>query len=155
MAKILIIDDKAQFRQMLAEELAFRGYTVITLGDRRSIQKEVLLSDPDLILFDPYLGGMHRWDLLETIKNQDPFVPVLIVTDYGRYRRDARVCLADGILIKSCGLKTLIRKIEEMLNGKGNQYMLPLEEKGGIFQNHGESATSYFFRHKVNGNSIQ
>jgi DNA-binding NtrC family response regulator len=115
MATILMIDDKPGVRQLLAEELAFQGYTVLAIGNVASVNEIIRFSNLDLVIMDPYMKGQHRWDLLLDIKNQDPHLPVLIVTDFDSYRRDPRSTLAAGLLVKGFNLEALFQKIGEVL----------------------------------------
>ncbi len=115
MAKILIVDDKPGVRQVFAEGLAFEGYTVFISRNPVSIRQVVHCSQPDLVIIDPFIGGKHRWDLLEEIKQLDPHVPVLIVTSLESYRDDPHLSLAAGILIKSFYFDDLLKKVAEMI----------------------------------------
>ena len=118
MGTILMIDDKPGVRQLLAEELAFQGYTVMAIGNVASVNEIIRFSNLDLVIMDPYMKGQHRWDLLLDIKHQDPHLPVLIVTDLATYRRDPRSTLAAGLLVKSFDLNVLFQKIAEVLQWK-------------------------------------
>ncbi len=102
MLNILIVENPGA-RELLAEELAFDGHTVITTADGETAKEVAVLHRPDLIILDPFLRGRYRWDLLMAIKKEDPFLPVLIVTDYATNRQDPHLTLADGYLNKeSC-----------------------------------------------------
>ena len=118
MGTILMIDDKPGVRQLLAEELAFQGYTVMAIGNVASVNEIIRFSNLDLVILDPYMKGQHRWDLLSDIRHQDPHLPVLIVTDFASYRRDPRSTLAAGLLVKSFDLNVLFQKIAEVLQWK-------------------------------------
>ncbi len=115
MGTILMIDDKPGVRQLLAEELAFQGYTVMATGNGASVNEIIRFSNLDLVILDPYMKGQHRWDLFSDIKHQDPHLPVLIVTDFASYRSDPRSTLAAGLLVKSFDLNVLFQKIAEVL----------------------------------------
>ncbi len=118
MAKILLIDDKPGVRQILAEELAFQDYTVLSTGNISLVHEIIRYSNLDLIIMDPFVQGQHRWDLLLDIKQQDPYLPVLIVTEFANYRRDPRSALSAGLLVKSFDLQDLLKKISEVLPRK-------------------------------------
>ncbi len=118
MANILLMDEKAGVRQLLAEELAYRGYTVMTVGNVALVDEIIRFSNLDLVILDLYVKGEHRWDLLLNIKQQDPHLPVLVVTDFGSYRRDPRSTLAAGLLVKSFDLDDLLHKIAEIVQPK-------------------------------------
>ena len=118
MANILLFDDKPGVRKLLAEELAFQGYTVITAGDVALVNEIIKFSSLDLVILDLYVRGQHRWDLFLDIKQQEPHLPVLIVTDSAGYRKDPRTTLAAGLLVKSFDFSDLLQRIAEVLRGK-------------------------------------
>jgi DNA-binding NtrC family response regulator len=118
MPTILIVDDKPGVRQLLAEELAFQGYTVMAIGNVASVNEIIRFSSLDLVIMDPHMKGQHRWDLLLDIKHQDPHQPVLIVTESASYRRDLRSTVAAGLLVKSFNLNDLFQKLAEILHRK-------------------------------------
>ena len=120
MATILLIDDKPGIRQVLAEELAFQGYTVMVIGSVAPVNEIIRFSNLDLVIMDPYMKGQHRWDLLQDIKRQDPHLPVLIVTEFPSYRRDSRSALAVGILVKDFDLDDLSQKVAEVFQQKSS-----------------------------------
>ncbi len=120
MFKILIVENPGA-RELLAEELAFDGHTVITTADVETATEVAALGRLDLVILDPCLRGKYRWDLLSTMKRDHPFLPVLIVTDYATNRQDPHLALADGYLNKESSIPggyvaELKRKVIRMLN---------------------------------------
>ena len=55
MSKILIIDDEAQIRSLLARMMELEGYEVCQAGDCKSALKQLELHSPDVALCDVYL----------------------------------------------------------------------------------------------------
>ncbi len=123
MATILLIDDQPGLRQLLAEELAFRGLTVITPGNIALVHEIIKLSDLDLIILDPYLKGEHRWDMLLDIKRQEPRLPVLVITEFDYYQRDLRSTLAEGLLVKTFDFDALFQKVGELIEKKKGSFL--------------------------------
>ena len=86
MAKILIVEDDEFLRTLLAEKLASSGYDVepAETGERAL---EILAGfQPDLVLLDLILPGMHGFDVLGWIKSQaEPLsqTPVIILSNLG------------------------------------------------------------------------
>jgi CheY-like chemotaxis protein len=101
MKEILVIDDQPCVRELIAEELTDEGYQVNGVVDAEEVGKHLKTSQPDLVLLDLYLKGFEGWDVLRTIKNRQPHVPVIIFTAYDSFSKDPRSALADGYLIKS------------------------------------------------------
>jgi CheY-like chemotaxis protein len=103
MFKILIVENPGA-RELLAQELAFDGHTVITTADGETAKEVAAIGKPDLVILDPFLRGKYRWDLLATMKQENPFLPVLIVTDYATNLKDPHVARADGYLNKESSI---------------------------------------------------
>lgn len=129
MADILIIDDAPFVGELLSEQLADEGHHIRYVGDADYVMSFVEESRPDIILFDLYLQGVERWDLLNNIKAHDPSLPVLIVTAFDNFISDPRLANADGYVIKDLNTDKLKEKIHERLTicchvrntGKGNK----------------------------------
>lgn len=81
-AKILVVDDEAEIRQVLQEVLTRAGYQVITANDGRDALPLTLTDSPDLIITDirmPRLDGLTLCRALRTNKDT-AHIPVLILT---------------------------------------------------------------------------
>ncbi len=116
MATILIVDENPGTRQFFAEELVVQGHTVIAVGDGVWADKVVRFSGLDLVILDLYMKGQHRWDLLMEIKQQDPSLAILLLTEFGHDQRDPRLSLTDGLLIKSWESAPLLEKVAQLLH---------------------------------------
>jgi DNA-binding response OmpR family regulator len=101
MSKILVVDDQAYMRHLIAEILIADGYEVQAVGDKRSMKEVLMSAQPDLVLLDLYLDGPEGFALLRDIKRQYPYLPVIIFTAYDTYSNDPRLDEADGYLVKS------------------------------------------------------
>jgi DNA-binding response OmpR family regulator len=116
MADILIIDDQLCVRELISEELILEGYQVHSVGDVESVREHLQFFQPDLVLLDLYLEGPEGFGLLEEIKRQHPYPPVIIVTAYDSYVDDRRLSRADGYVIKSICLDELKGEIADVLD---------------------------------------
>ncbi len=117
MKKILILDRYPSVRELLAEELAAEGNTVVPIGSPQSIWSLLHTFEPDLIIMDLFMNGKWQWNILREIKKQNPGLPVLIFTA-GFPEGDRRLSQADGWVIKSSVFDELKRKINEIPGGK-------------------------------------
>ena len=115
MGKILIVDDYACLRRLITEDLVEEGYAVHGTGDPESVGDMLRCTRPDLVVLDLFLNKRDRWDILGDIKRHNPALPVIIFTGFVAYKKDTRVSLADGFLIKSCNLDGLKHQIKELL----------------------------------------
>jgi DNA-binding NarL/FixJ family response regulator len=75
-------------------------------------------SNFDLVLLDLYLDGRDGFELLSTIKQECPALPVLVVTAYDSFAEDPRLSEAAGYFVKSTDLDPLKEKIADVLQRK-------------------------------------
>jgi CheY-like chemotaxis protein len=91
-------------------------YEFTSVSDSKSVIGCLENSKPDLVVLDLYLNGFEGWDLLHDIKDDNPNLPVLIVTAYDTYKDDPRTSQADGYVVKNfSALDSLKHKIKYLL----------------------------------------
>jgi two-component system nitrogen regulation response regulator GlnG len=78
--KILVVDDEAEIRSLLAAILQSQGYQAVTAEDGTAALQQVSRERPDVILLDLSMPRMSGLDALPEIKRLDPEVPVIICT---------------------------------------------------------------------------
>ncbi|NRG18768.1 sigma-54-dependent Fis family transcriptional regulator [Rhizobiales bacterium] len=82
---ILIVDDEADIRELIAGILDDEGYDTRTAGDSDSALAAIRERRPSLVILDIWLMG-SRLDglaLLDVIKEQDPDLPIVIISGHG------------------------------------------------------------------------
>ena len=82
MAKILIVDDSDNFREVVSAALFDAGYDVIGACDGGTALKSAASDHPDVILLDITMPGMDGFDVLTKLR-QDPTtdgIPVVMLT---------------------------------------------------------------------------
>ena len=83
MATILIIEDEAKMRRLLELNLGDDGFKTLSAGDAETGLK-LLASEPvDLVLTDLKLPGMSGLEFLQAAKQNDPALPVVVMTAFG------------------------------------------------------------------------
>jgi len=80
---ILLIDDDESLRKVTEYNLQAAGFKVITAGSGREGLERFQEASPDVVVTDVELGDMNGLDLLKQIKDQEPDVPVVVITAYG------------------------------------------------------------------------
>ena len=81
-AKILIVDDEADIRNLLAAVLD-NYYDVAEAGSGAALQKSFSQEQPDVILLDVKLPDAHGLDLLPQIKKRWPDTEVIVLSGQG------------------------------------------------------------------------
>jgi len=82
-SRVLVVDDEANLRKVLAAMLRKEGYEVAVASDGEQAMAEFEKNGADVIVTDlvmPKLGGM---DILKAVHAQRPDVPVIIITAHG------------------------------------------------------------------------
>lgn len=81
--KILVIDDEPILRDSLAVALTQQGYEVMTAHTGEEGLERFREGSPDLVLLDHWLPGMNGDEVLQKIKEQDPEIPIVMMTAQG------------------------------------------------------------------------
>ena len=82
MARIVVADDDADIRDLVAFKLQQVGHEVVAVGDGASAVKECQAQVPDLVVLDVMMPGMSGLDACRALR-QDPAmatVPVILLT---------------------------------------------------------------------------
>jgi two-component system cell cycle response regulator DivK len=84
MARILLVEDTADNRQIIRDLLTASGFTVLEAGTGPEGLAMALSAHPDLILMDLQLPGMDGYEVTRRIKANPRLapIPVIAVTSY-------------------------------------------------------------------------
>ena len=83
MAKVLVIDDEANLRKVLAALLRRDGYEVTVAQDGAEGLVELEKSGADVVVTDLVMPKLGRMDVLKAVNATAPDVPVIIITAHG------------------------------------------------------------------------
>jgi two-component system, NtrC family, nitrogen regulation response regulator NtrX len=78
--RILVVDDEAIAREILAAFLEDQGHEVITAGDGADALEKLKLEAPDLLFLDIFMPGSNGLDVIRQIRALDPIIPVVMIT---------------------------------------------------------------------------
>ena len=83
--EVLVVDDEADIRELVAGVLEDEGYSVRSAGDSGAALEAIDDRRPSLVLLDVWLQGskLDGLQLLEQIKGRDPTLPVLMISGHG------------------------------------------------------------------------
>jgi two-component system nitrogen regulation response regulator NtrX len=84
-ADILVVDDEADIRELVAGILADEGYAVRTAPDANAALVAINARKPSLLILDIWMqgGGMDGLELLDMIKSLDVDLPVVMISGHG------------------------------------------------------------------------
>src|SRR6059058_3454288 len=82
---ILIVDDEADIRDLVAGILEDEGFTTRTARDSDSALAEISTRRPHLVFLDIWLQGskLDGLQLLEAIKRDHPELPIVMISGHG------------------------------------------------------------------------
>ncbi len=82
MPRVLVVDDDAQNRDLLARRLERQGFEVATARDGLEGLRRLDADDPDLVMLDVMMPGMNGLEVLERIRHSRSIseLPVILAT---------------------------------------------------------------------------
>lgn len=118
--RVLVIDDSAETREMLADTLTRASYHVYTASSGESGLALAQAIHPHLITLDVLMPGMDGWDTLRRLKSRPDLqrIPVIIVSIVDNHPL-ALMLGAEDALPKPIVVERLLATLETALAGTG------------------------------------
>jgi len=120
---ILVVDDDADIRTLVAELLQRAGHGVIQAPDGESGLRLFYAQQPDLVLLDVSMPGLDGWEVLTRIRELSD-VPVLMLTARAGELEKVRGLRggADDYVTKPFGRQELLARVDAALRrGRNDQ----------------------------------
>ena len=119
MAKILIVDDNPDVREVLQCQLRMLGYLVIAAENGYVAIEKAVVEQPDLILMDIMMPEMDGWQASRAVRAnpQTKNIPILASTAMSR-RADLNACVeagCNGYIVKPFTMMELKEKIGDLI----------------------------------------
>lgn len=114
---ILIVDDEDGVRESVREVLTDEGYRVIDTADGTRVLKMIQEEKPELVLLDIWMPQVDGIGLLKEIKNQEPEIPVVMVSGHGNIHTAVMATKfgAFDFIEKPVGLEGLLLTVQRAL----------------------------------------
>jgi DNA-binding response OmpR family regulator len=116
-ARVLVAEDDAQIRGVLADLLESEGYEVVQAKDGREALARFHDADPDVVLLDIMMPELSGYDVCRAIRKDDERVAVIMVTAKST-ELDTVVGLqlgADDYIAKPFGMHELVARVGAVL----------------------------------------
>jgi DNA-binding response OmpR family regulator len=125
--KVLIADDDADLRELIAFSLSQAGYLVIKAGDGPAALRRFEEEAPDLVVLDVNMPGLSGFQVCEAIRSSSR-VPVMMLTVRSEEEDLVRALGlgADDYLTKPFSPRTLLARIKALLRRAGMEFSAPL-----------------------------
>ena len=116
-ARILVVDDEPNIRDLLSTGLSFAGFQVKTVANGAATISAVLEEEPDLIILDVMLPKRSGLDICRKIRADGNEVPIIMLTARGQ-EIDKVLGLklgADDYVTKPFSFLELMARVEAIL----------------------------------------
>lgn len=140
-AKILIVEDHTDLRQMLVHMMRTMNYEVIEAETGDKGIKKALAEAPDLIIMDLWLPGINGLEATRRLKRNPKTarIPIIAHTvDDSDYGEKALAAGMAAVLIKPSPRHLLKKSIEKFLPPTSQRETVPLQRSNNIPLRHGE-----------------
>lgn len=121
MAKILLVEDDNNLREIYEARLAAEGYTIATAQDGEEALVVAKKEHPDLIISDVMMPRISGFEMLDILRNTDELkhTKIIMLTALGQSEDQARAdnLGADKYLVKSqVTLEDIVNSAKELLS---------------------------------------
>lgn len=134
--KVLIVEDEAPVRQMIAFNLNRAGFSVAEAGDCASARSHMADDRPDLVLVDWMLPDSSGLELTRSIKRDDAYKDLAVIMLTARAEEQSKILGLDGgaddYVTKPFSARELISRINAVLRRAGVEKDEPL--KTGVLE---------------------
>jgi len=129
---ILLVDDDAPFRTVMAKELGHRGFEVATAGSGKEALVRLEENPPDVVLLDLQLPDISGLEVLEVAVDRNPGGEVIMLTGHGSLDtaiRSVRMGAFDYVS-KPCPMDELEVRIQRALEHQALNRRTSVLERG-------------------------
>lgn len=114
---ILVVDDEYEVRQMLVDLLEYEGFRVDGATDGQEALSLLAHTSYDLLLSDLHMPNVDGLELIQTLREVQPGLPVIIITGYPSLRKVIEVMKSGAVdfLPKPFDADTVIHVVKRTL----------------------------------------
>ncbi len=119
--RVLLVDDEQAFVDTLAQRLKMRELKVQAVYDGQQALSQVKEEEPDVMVLDLKMPGMHGMEVLREIRKAYPRLKVIVLTGYGTDKdaEEAKRLGGFDFLKKPTDIDTLVDRIKEAYRARG------------------------------------
>ncbi|MCC6201196.1 MAG: response regulator [Moraxellaceae bacterium] len=115
--RILIVDEAAECRALLADILASAGFDLVVAESTESAQSYLLAGLFDAVIVDQYMSGKSGWQILQYARERNMALPFLLLSAMcPQHQADGSVGLSfDAVLTKPTSTDSLLMALGKLL----------------------------------------
>jgi len=116
-ARVLVVDDERQIRELLADFLATEGYEVILASNGEEAMELVKQEDAQVILLDLKMPGINGIEVCKRLRANEKtgLIPVIMMTALSDCKTEAVEARVDDFVDKPFDLAELLVRVESIL----------------------------------------
>ncbi len=118
---VLVVDDESVLAEMVSMALRYEGWTITTAGDGASAISAARNARPDAVVLDVMLPDMSGLDVLRRLREQNPTLPVLLLTakDAVEDRIAGLTAGGDDYVTKPFSIEEVVLRLRALLRRTG------------------------------------
>jgi two-component system, OmpR family, response regulator len=118
---VLVVDDEAVLAEMVSMALRYEGWNIATAGDGESALESARSQRPDVVVLDVMLPDMSGLDVLRKLREENPQLPVLLLTakDAVEDRIAGLTAGGDDYVTKPFSLEEVVLRLRALLRRTG------------------------------------
>ncbi|MBT8148377.1 MAG: sigma-54 dependent transcriptional regulator, partial [Gammaproteobacteria bacterium] len=118
-SRVLVVEDDAALQEAIVDTLELAGCHVVAASSAERALALLEQTVVDIVITDVNMEGMDGHQLLQAIKQQIPYLPVVLITAYGSIQRSVNALQNGAVdyLVKPFEPKVLIELVERYALG--------------------------------------
>ena len=123
-ARILVVDDEPNIRDLLSTGLSFAGFQVKTVANGAATISAVLEEEPDLIILDVMLPDMNGFSVTKRLRGAGFTAPILFLTakDGTEDKIEGLNAGGDDYVTKPFSLDEIVARAQAILRRRRRRY---------------------------------
>ncbi|OBI44970.1 response regulator transcription factor [Mycobacterium colombiense] len=118
---VLVVDDESVLADMVSMALRYEGWNISTAGDGNSAIAAARAQRPDVVVLDVMLPDMSGLDVLHKLREENPQLPVLLLTakDAVEDRIAGLTAGGDDYVTKPFSIEEVVLRLRALLRRTG------------------------------------
>jgi two-component system OmpR family response regulator len=118
---VLVVDDESVLAEMVSMALRYEGWNIATAGDGTSAIASARAQRPDVVVLDVMLPDMSGLDVLHKLREENPQLPVLLLTakDAVEDRIAGLTAGGDDYVTKPFSIEEVVLRLRALLRRTG------------------------------------
>ena len=118
---VLVADDESVLAEMVSMALRYEGWNIVTAGDGASAVAAARAQRPDVVVLDVMLPDMSGLDVLRKLREENPQLPVLLLTakDAVEDRIAGLTAGGDDYVTKPFSIEEVVLRLRALLRRTG------------------------------------